>query len=172
MKSKILFILSFVFMLSSVKVFSQTEKLHAMYIFNFLPEIEWPKESRGPNVTIAVLGSNEAVVGELQKTTNGKKVGNRPIVITYFNSVNDISNCDILFVPPKQTAKLGKAIEKAGSQNTLVISSAPNGIELGAAINFVVLNNKLNFEVKPSNAQKNKVKISSSLIQLASKVHR
>jgi hypothetical protein len=172
MKSKRLIILSFFLIFSLHSVYSQIDKLQASYIFNFLPEFEWPKENRTGNLIIGVLGDKELVVNELIKATTGKKVGSRSISVTSFSSVDNIGNCHVLFVPPKQSANLEKAVGKIGSSPVLIISGTSNGISQGAALNFVHVNNKLNFEVKPSNALKNKVRIGSSLIQLAVKVYK
>ena len=172
MKIKQLILFTGIFLSFNIHVFSQIDKLQASYIYNFLPEFEWPKENRTGNLIIGVLGDKELVVTELIKTTTGKKVGNRSITVTAFSSVDNIGECHILFVPPKQSANLVKAVEKIGNQPTLIISGTANGINQGSALNFVHVNNKLNFEVKPANAARNKVKIGSSLLQLAVKVYK
>lgn len=172
MKSRLFIVLPIILLFTISPIYSQIDKLQATYIFNFLPEFEWPKENKSGNLIIGVLGDKELVVKELINVTTGKKVGNRSITVTAFSSVDNISNCHILFVPPKQSANLVKAIEKVGNSNTLIISGTANGIGQGSAINFVHVNNKLNFEVKPENALRNKVKIGSSLIQLAVKIYR
>jgi hypothetical protein len=52
-------------------------------------------------------------------------------------------------------------------RGTLTISEAPNLAEKGSAINFVILNNKLKFEINRNSIYKAGIKISAQLLKLA-----
>jgi hypothetical protein len=154
----------------SNSTFSQIAKYQSAYMYNFFSFLEWPASSRSGDFNIGVLG-NDDIIPELQAIAKTKKVITQPIKVLVFNSVDDITNCQVLFIPKKQSSNMQKAIEKIGSNNTLIISNTPNGISKGAAINFVLKGGKLAFELKKSNAEKYNIKISSNLNQLATKVY-
>jgi hypothetical protein len=60
-------------------------------------------------------------------------------------------------------------IQQLSSKNTLVITEKNGAIEQGSAINFVVIGDKLKFELSPGNATKYDIKISSKLNEMAYK---
>lgn len=155
----------------SVDAFSQVAKYQAAYMYNFFSFIEWPSEYRSGNFTIGVLGSNDAIVTELQAIAASKKVISQSIMVLPFKSVGEITKCHVLFIAAAQSANIEKALAKIGSNSTLLITTTAAGISKGAAINFTVKDSKLAFELKKSNAAKQKVKISSSLNKLAAKVY-
>jgi hypothetical protein len=157
-------------LLISNSAFSQIEKFQATYIYSFLSYIEWPASYRTGDFKIGVLGNNP-IIAELYKITKNKKMYSQTIKVAPFATVNDIKDCHILFIPPAQSANIEKAINKLSNKSTLIITAIQNGISKGAAINFIITNGKLNFEIKPNNAKSRNIKISSSLSKLATKVY-
>ncbi len=155
----------------SNSTFAQIEKHQAMYLYNFLSYFEWPSDYRGGEFQIGVLGGGDPVVKELVATTMAKKVGSMNIVIVPFNSVNEISKCHVLFVPARSSALVSEVYEKLKASSTLLVTASTSGIENGAAINYIVVDGKLNFEIKPTNATEHRIKVSASLTHLARKVY-
>ena len=151
--------------------FSQVAKYQAAYMYNFFTFIEWPADYRSGDCTSGVLGSGDAIVPELQAIAKAKKVISQSIKVVTFNSVGEITKCNVLFVSSKQGSNIGGALSKIGSNSTLLVTNSSGGISKGAAINFTVVGGKLAFELKSSNAKKQNVKINSNLNQLASKVY-
>ncbi|MDF1546800.1 MAG: YfiR family protein, partial [Bacteroidales bacterium] len=138
---------------------------------NFLTYIQWPKDYRSGEIIIGILGTNEGIEKELKAIANDKKIGTRSITIKPFSHLGQFSKCHVLFIPSRQSAQIAIAAKKLGGTGTLLISSSVNGISDGADINFAVVNNKLGFELKPDNATKKNIGISSSLKRLATKVY-
>lgn len=171
MKAKSFLIILVLLFVSTSQLSSQVAKYQATYIYNFLSNVQWPKEYRSGDIIIGVLGAKEQVVEELQIVTSSKKVGFRSIIIKPYVHLGQFSKCHVLFIPPKQSAQLQLAVNKIAGKSTLLISSTAKGIELGADINFVSVNKKLGFELKPANASKKKIVIGSSLKRLAAKVY-
>ncbi len=171
MKAKSFLIILALLFVSTSQLSSQIAKYQAVYIYNFLSNVQWPKEYRSGDIIIGVLGEKDKVVEELKIVTSSKKVGSRYIVVKPYANLGQFSKCHVLFIPPIQSAKLKLAVTKIGAKSTLLISSTAKGIELGADINFTSVNNKLGFEIKPTNASKKKIIIGSSLKRLAAKVY-
>jgi hypothetical protein len=143
-------------------------KAQAMFIFNFCRLIEWPASYRTGPFKIAVLGTT-AVADELDMYTRGKKVGSQEIQIIRFKSVEEINSCHILFVPfarSKQLTEIASAVQGDG-KSVLIISEKNGALNEGSAINFIIQEDKLKFEMKGENASKHGIKVSSKLQEMA-----
>ncbi len=155
--------------LLSVSAQSSIPKAQAMFIYNFSRLVEWPGAGTGDFI-IGVIG-NSNVASELTNYTAGKRAGNQNIKVAEFNNPADIGNCNILFVGFGKTNKMDEIIAKASSNGTLIITERKGSCDEGAAINFVVEQNSLKFEVKPANAKRNGLVMSSKLEQMALQVY-
>jgi hypothetical protein len=159
-------------MILAINSYTQTgiPKAQAMFIYNFSRLIEWPATYKSGPFIIGVLGSS-STFDELESFVNGKNVGTQPISVVKFTSTADISTCHILFVTFSKTKELPNILPKIMGKSTLVITEKNGAIEDGAAINFIILEDKLKFEFKPNNATKYQIKISSKLNEMAMKVY-
>lgn len=151
-------------------IFAQTgiPRAQAMFIYNFSRLIEWPTSYKSGPFVIGILGSS-AVAHEITSYTTGKKVGTQTISVQQLRSVDDISMCHILFVPFGRTKQLGQLVTKISNMSTLVITEKNGAIEMGSAINFLIIGDKLKFEVKQTNASRYGIKVSSKLQEMAFK---
>jgi hypothetical protein len=162
-----LFLGSFLF-----KANAQTEiaRAQAMFIYNFSRLIEWPADYKNGPFVIGVLG-NSSIQEQLKVYTTGKSVGSQPITVKTFNSPSDVSTCHILFVPFAGTKQMPDLLQNLQGKSTLIISEKNGAIEEGSAINFVIVGDKLKFELSTGNATKYNIKISSKLNEMAFKIY-
>jgi hypothetical protein len=149
---------------------TQIARAQAMFIYNFSRLIEWPANYKNGPFVIGVLG-NSALQEQLQVYTSGKRVGSQPITVKTFNTPGDISTCHILFVPFNNTKLMPNILTSVQGKSTLMITEKNGAIEEGAAINFVVIGDKLKFELSSENAVKYQIKISSKLNEMAYKIY-
>jgi hypothetical protein len=161
-----------VLVVSASHSFCQTDlsKAQAMFIYNFSRLIEWPVSYKTGPFIIGVIGSS-TIVAELRTYTAGKSVGNQPIMVKTFKNPVDITACQILFVTFSETKQMLNILPQLDAKSTLIIAEKNGAIDQGAAINFVVIGDKLKFELSPSNATKYEIKISSKLNEMAYKVY-
>jgi hypothetical protein len=141
-------------------------RVQAMYIYNFTRYINWPAEYESESFVIGILGECE-IVEELKIFTQGKKVGNKPISVVCYNSVADIGQCHILYVPHNSIEDINKILSKVSKSNSLIICETPGSISAGAAISFIYTENKLKFELNSENANKYGLTVSSTLCNMA-----
>ena len=136
----------------------------SIFIYNFTRLIEWP--NKDGDFVIGVLGSSD-VAYELEKYTSGKNVGLQKIVVKKFKEIEEISKCNILFIAYSKTSKIPDILSKVSGNHTLLISEKKGGIEAGSAINFLLTDDKLKFELKTANATKQGLKVNSKLETMA-----
>ena len=145
-------------------------RAQAMFIYNFSRLIEWPANYKSGPFVIGVIGGSQTF-NELKTYTANKTVGSQKIAIKKFGSPAEIATCHILFVPFGKTKQLPAITQALGSKSTLVISEKNGAIDGGSAINFVIIGDKLKFEIKPENATSKQIRMSSKLNEMAYKVY-
>jgi hypothetical protein len=148
---------------------AQEENFISLSIYSFTRFIDWPAD-QSTDFVIDIIG-HKSVYDKLAEIIAGRKVGTRNIVIRYLVSVNDITQSHILFVGFWQSKDLAKAVVKVGNAHTLIITEKDGLIEAGSAINFVIRNNAIKFEIKKSNIQKYGLEIDETLLNLAYKMY-
>ncbi|MBY0426761.1 MAG: YfiR family protein [Cytophagales bacterium] len=141
-------------------------KIKAIFIYNFTKYIEWPSSAKQGDFVIGVFGKTN-ITAELEKMALLKKAGNQTIVIKQLSSVNEITNCQMLFIAADKSSQIGNVMNKIKNNSILIVSEDPGMAKKGSAINFVPTGNKLTFELNRTAAQKHELNVSSSLNQLA-----
>lgn len=141
-------------------------KIKAIFIYNFTKYIEWPSSSKQGDFVIGVFGKTN-ITAELEKMALLKKAGNQTIVIKQIQSVNDIANCQMLFIAADKSSQIGNVMSKIKNTSVLIVSEDPGMAKKGSAINFVPAGNKISFELNRNAAERHELNVSSSLNQLA-----
>ncbi len=159
-------LLSVIFLLLVVAVNAQSEKLQTVFIYNFTKHIEWPPDYSSGDFIIGVLG-NSPIIEEIEKLAESRKIGNQKIIIKKYRTTDDIRRCNIIFIPKNKSGEIGNVLLKTKNNSTLIITEKEGMAVAGAAINFVIKDNKQKFELKKSNATKYGLKVSSDLERLA-----
>ncbi|MBN2612503.1 MAG: YfiR family protein [Bacteroidales bacterium] len=168
MKAKIIVLTALISIMFVNNINAQIEKFQAAYIVNFTRFIEWPADYIPGNFIIGVL-NNDPIVKELESIAPNKTVFGKKIEVKVFNSPEAIKPIHIIFIPAHQSAKIDAVTTKLNGQSTLIVSHGSNGINEGSGINFLFVDNKLQFEIKKSNITKYNLKVSSDLENLARK---
>lgn len=136
-------------------------RLKAAFLYNFIQYIDWgttPSE-----YVIGIIGNSpiDAPLEEIAHTQSNKK-----IVVKHFNSLNDITYCNILFIPKDSSIPLADILSKV-PKGVLTVAEKPGCARQGAAMNFVIVDNKLRFESNLQALNAEGLKASSQLLKLA-----
>ncbi|MBI4945879.1 MAG: YfiR family protein [Bacteroidetes bacterium] len=158
-------------------------KIKAIFLYNFTKYINWPDKYKEGNFVIGILGTspfyndlNTLIHGRADnekeiKKDSKKKVGNQEFEIKNFLNIESITGtCHILFIPADHSADLPEVLKKMKGKSTLIVTEKAGLARQGAAINFVIENNKQRFELNKINIEKYNLKVSSTLEALAIKV--
>lgn len=144
-------------------------KIKAAFLYSFTRYFEWPT-SKNANFIIAIHGDNANLMTELNKMASTKTVGGRKLEIQNIKDVNAAGSPNILFILPDKSNILVDALVKFKGKGTLIITEKPGLAKVGAAINFIVEENKQKFELNKNSATKAGLKVSSSLESLAASI--
>ena len=140
-------------------------RYQALFVYNFTRYIEWP--SFGSQEFVIGIVGKSSVYSELQNIVEGKRIGSKTIVIKKFNSAEEISSCQILFVSSEVSSSLVSFASTLQSKNTLIITERPGLINKGAGINFVLEEGKQKFELSRTAINKTGLKVNSQLVDMA-----
>lgn len=162
--------LFFLLLAFSLSLDAQNEKFKALFMYNFTKYIEWPSSTRNGDFVIGILGSSP-LTAELKTIAGKQKVGSQSIVVKVFETVDEIQNCQILFIPAAKSTMIGSVLTKTSGLNTLIVSEKEGMASQGAGINYVSDGSKLKYEICKSNIQKHGLTVSSSLLSLGIEVN-
>ncbi len=150
--------------------FSQVEKYKSVFTLNFIRYIGWAEEAKQGDFVIGVLKS-PGVADWLNKQSLGKKFGNQDVVIKEFKSVDELVDCQVLYVGSSYNFfRYAEQIKSVLGKYSLLITESEGAIKKGSVINFVVRDDILKFEVSEANAQSTGLSISSKLSNMGAAI--
>lgn len=155
-----------VFMFTTAYLQNSIPKAQTLFIYDFSELAEWPSNYRSGPFIIGILGHSD-VINELKSYTLGKKIGNQDIQVRQFDNLDEITTCHILFVPFSKTRQMPYIKESITGTSTLLITEKNGALEYGSAINFVIVKEKMRFEVSVENASKYGISFNPQLKEMA-----
>lgn len=145
-------------------------QVKAAFIYNFAKFIEWPAPAQPEAVFTICATGNEAVAGALEQALSGKTLHSRPVAVRGADDYAALPGCRIVFVGAEAQARFDDIKQAAGAGGVLLVSEWHDGLLRGAAINFLLQQNTVRFEISLPAAQQAQLKISSQLLKLAVRV--
>ncbi len=153
-------------LLISVGTQAQTYKMHTLYMYSFSKYIQWPEDATDGDFKIGIVG-NSLIAQPLEKMATLKKVNGRLIKVITFASVEEIQDCNILFLPVNQSENFSKVLDRVGDRPILLVTEKEGLGVQGSSINFILKNNKLMFEINDNAIDKANLKVASALKKYA-----
>lgn len=139
--------------------------LKAAFVYNFTKYINWGPSASENDFIIGIFGTS-AIDEPLEQIAKTKTVNDKKIVIIHFDKPENISFCNILYIPNNVPFPLYSIITRV-NHGTLTISETEGYAEQGTAFNFVLVKDKLRFESNVKVINLAGLKASSQLLKLA-----
>jgi len=149
-------------------------QIKAAFLYKFTGYVEWPKSSfkdAERPITIGMVGAEE-ITEELRRVVSGRSVQGRGLTITVVNKDSDLSGVHMLFIGRDAAAGMTRLIEAARQRPILTVTDAPDGLERGGVINFVMVKRRVQFEISVDAAEKAGLVLSSRLLAVALRVKK
>lgn len=142
----------------------------ALFIYNFTKYIEWSNSDEFENFTIAVYRKCD-IIEPLKELANSKKIQNKKINISVIKGYDQELNCQVLFLPEFVSIESYiNILKKLNRKNSLIISENKKLFQRGTMINFLIVDDKIKFEINMKSIESAGLKISSQLLKLATSV--
>ncbi len=134
--------------------FDTQAKIKAVFLYTFTRYFEWPEKKKANTFVIYVVGKNDNLLAELGNFVGRKKVGSQEIEIKNSPAFDASIQANIIYFVPDAMKPIGDAASKNKSKGVLVVGELGGAAKAGAAINFIVIDNKLKFEYNKNSAVK------------------
>lgn len=168
MKARIYLTLAIIFSAMLLnKTYAQQEKYYAAFIYQFTNYVNWPNQSSV--FVIGVIG-NSTVTEHLQLLAKEKKIQGSSIVVSVWNSLDEVGACNVLFVPENQKGNISAIISRMSSKPVLVITESSGLTKNGAGISFLKKDGKIQFDLNKTSMKRCGLEVSSTLERLAASV--
>lgn len=142
-------------------------EVKAAFLYNFSKFLEWPPGTfdnyTGPFV-VGVYGRNP-FGNFLAETISGEVAMGRPIRLQYFNNLNEIGTCHILFI--ERNAGTEEALKALEGKPILTVSEDPDFCRKGGIVRFFSESDMIRIEINPEAAKSANLTISSKLLRIA-----
>lgn len=120
--------------------------LKAAFIYRFTEYVDWEGLKKNQEFKVAILGDTPLTANLIDIAENAE-VGNREISVEEYETLNEIDECQILFVSRDSTVPLPAILHKFEGRETLIVTEKDGYGEKGACINFFLSESKIRFEV-------------------------
>jgi hypothetical protein len=142
----------------------------AGYIEKFTHFFQWPETRAGDNpqdvFNIAVIGEN--TFGEdLADIFNKTSVKDKPVMITTISSVEQIKDCNILFISASEKNNLDEILNYTNGKPILTISDTKGFGKNGVIINMFREGDYIRYEINRTSLEKSGLIINSMLLNYA-----
>ena len=164
MRTASIFIFSFLlsFQLSNTATAQSQEKVYSLLMLSFAKGIQWPDFPADQKFTIGVL-EYPPLAAELASSVGSSRIGARAVEIKEYAHADEVSNCQILFIPAYKARQLTQIISKLGKSPMLIVTNKSDLIQKGSDINFILVDGKLRYEMNCKRIETRGMKISSNV---------
>jgi hypothetical protein len=147
-------------------------QVKAAFLYNFAKFVEWPastfSDASAP-LQICVFG-RDPFGQTLRDITSEKTVQGRKLEINLVSDLPHARSCHILFIVASAETPVKQIVEGLRGAGVLTVGDSKGFTEQGGMINFVLENDRVQFEVNRTAAEKAGLKISSRLLSVAKSV--
>jgi len=146
-------------------------RIKAAFICKFGNYIEWPKggsPADGAFVIGVIAGSK--LVGELTQAANGQTVNGRPVIVRKLERIDPANDLSVVFVARGNAVVAAEMLALLRGRPILTITEAEDAGPPGSMVNFVIVDDRVRFDISLQPAEQSSLKISGRLLALARKV--
>jgi hypothetical protein len=147
-------------------------RVKAAFVYKFGGYVEWPDEAfatPSSPLVIGVVGA-DALADALERMSAGRLVGGRPVQVRKLEHGAPLFGLHVVFIGRTDRGRLAEALDASRGQAALTVTESEDGLRLGSMINFVLVADKVRFDVALPRAQAERLRISSRLLSVARSV--
>ncbi len=142
-------------------------QIKAAYLAKFVPFVDWPVGTLGPGAPVFLCAVGEDPFGPALAALGRQMIGDHPVVPRRLARVEPGEACHVLYVRPSREQSVAEALAAVRGAPVLTVTDAASGDPAHGILHFVVVQNRVRFEVDAESAQRQHLAISSKLQSLA-----
>jgi hypothetical protein len=144
-------------------------EIQAAFLVKFSSYVKWPNSAfstpEAP-IVIGIFGRDPfgSIIDKIARSyaTNGRRVE-----IRRCSDPVSLCNSHIVFVAPTATAQMKEIMAALSGRPVLLVGNSPRFLSRAGMINFVMVGEKIRFDISKTNSQKAGLEISSKLFKVA-----
>ncbi len=140
--------------------------IKASFILKFPAFINWPVENTPMNLCVPSDDPYRKIWKVLEKNTANL------VPFNFFDLKNhsDYGNCHILFLSGQKGQAIERVVSMVSGKPVLIVGDTQGNLKDGVGINFLVVDNRVRFEINRKSLRAKNLKVSSELLGLAYRV--
>jgi hypothetical protein len=140
------------------------DELKSATVLTFVRHTEWLQGAAAGPITIGVMG-RPSMIGTLRRTLDGKTANNRAIRIVDAKAPAELNSYQVLYVATDNNHEVRQALAGMRTSHVLTIGEADRFLDYGGAVNLLILDGHMSFEVSLEALERAGVSISSTLLR-------
>jgi hypothetical protein len=155
--------------LAAQGVRASASDVQAVFLFNFAQFVDWPPEVFPDSQTPLVIGilGKDPFGNFLDETVRGEKVRGRAFRIDRYRRVEDVKDCQILFISRSEAKRLDAILSALEGRPILTVSNGEDFERSGGIIRFILDESKIRLSIDLEAAQAARLTFSSKLLRSA-----
>ena len=147
-------------------------RVKAAFLYKFASYVEWPARVfvRPESPFVFGVSGADALGEELGQVVVGHSVGGRPVLIRKLRRGDSVEGLHILFVGGTDGGRPAEVLASAKGKPVLTVTESADTFALGSIINFVIVDDKVRFDVALREAELCNLRVSARLLSVARKV--
>lgn len=149
-------------------------QVKAAFLVKFGSYVEWPAtafDNRDSPFVIAVA-AQDGVADEIDRAAASATVDGHPVQVRRVERLDASINAHLLFLDRSRSGQLADTLSQVRGRPLLVVTEAEQALTQGGMINFVIVENKVRFDIALAPAEASQLKISARLLAVARRVLR
>jgi hypothetical protein len=140
----------------------------AAYLAKFAPFVEWPPASLAPGAALQVCIAGPDPFGPaIDRAMAGQAVADHRIQLVRLARVDGQAPCHILYIRGSRLQSAAEALAAVRGRPVLTVTDAAERGPAHGLLHFVLVDNRVRFEVDPAAVAASGLMISSKLLNLA-----
>ena len=146
------------------------DSVKAAFVYRFTDYVEWPAPVlQRPQFTIAVL-DDPLLTQQLERICTGHRIKGHPVRVKLIHRQKEASDAQIVFLGAGDADAHRRFIASLNGHPVLIVTDEDRGLEEGSTVNFILVDQRLRFEISLTAAERSGLKISSELLSVAARV--
>lgn len=150
---------------------SLEHSVKAAFLYKFGSYVEWPSTAfatPSSPLNVCVIGSADSFISTLEKVVSTENINGRNVAVRPVKSAPKDNSCQVLYIDASENSRVAEITESVRGTSVLTVSNeGASGI-----IDFVIVNNRVRFNIDDEAAAQNGLVISSKLLSVALKVKK
>jgi hypothetical protein len=142
----------------------------AAYLLNFGKFVRMSKPAPGRSSFDICLLGRDPMGPALDALADNTRINDLPVRVNHLPDISAAKNCAILFISSTESDHIREDLAILGNTDTLTVSDAPDFLEHGGMIQFVLVSNHIRFAVNLEPVSRTHIVLSSELLRVASSV--